>query len=314
MGSFRFRIPDPLSGERLDRIVAARVEGLSRTAARKLIAEGRVRVQGHAMEPDSRPKAGLEVEGTLPDPPPQTLAPESFNLDVLYEDDYLMVIDKPSGLSVHPGAGRREGTLVNQLLGSGRTLSAVGAPERPGIVHRLDLETSGCLLVARTDQAHHGLASQFQDRSIDKEYRALVWGNVARSKGRIEAPIGRHPVHRTRMAVRQRTGRAAVTQYTVVAKAAGLSWLALRPLTGRTHQIRVHMASLGHPVAGDPVYGRCPKNPPDAAVRALEHCPRLVLHASRLAFDHPVHHRRLEVESPLPIDIANLLVHLGITN
>ena len=314
MGSIRFRIPDPLGGERLDRIVAASVEGLSRTAARKLIAEGRILVQGNRMEPDSRPKAGLEVEGTLPEPPPRTLAPESFDLDILYEDDHLMVIDKPSGVSVHPGAGRREGTLVNQLLGSGRALSTVGGPERPGIVHRLDLETSGCLLVACTDQAHHGLAAQFQSRTIDKEYRALVWGNLARSSGRIDAPIGRHPVHRTRMAVRQRTGRAAVTQYTVVARAPGVSWLALRLLTGRTHQIRVHMASLGHPVAGDPVYGRRPGNSPPAAVRALEHCPRLVLHASRLAFDHPVHHRRLEVESPLPDDIANLLVHLGITN
>ncbi len=314
MGSFRFHIPDLLGGERLDRILAARVEGLSRSAARKLIAEGRVLVQGRPMEPDSRPKAGLEVEGTLPDPPAHTLVAESFHLDILYEDDHLMVIDKPSGLSVHPGAGRREGTLVNKLLGSGRTLSAVGAPERPGIVHRLDLDTSGCLLVARTDQAHHGLAAQFQGRSIDKEYRALVWGNLARGKGRIEAPIGRHPVHRTRMAVRQRTGRAAVTEYTVLARAPGVSWLAVRLLTGRTHQIRVHMASLGHPVAGDPVYGRCPRNAPPAAVRALEKCPRLVLHASRLSFEHPVYSRHLEVESPLPPDIANLLVHLGIAD
>jgi 23S rRNA pseudouridine1911/1915/1917 synthase len=314
MGSFRFRIPEELGGERLDRIVAANVEGLSRTTARRLITEGRVLVQGHEAEPDSRPRAGLEVEGTLPAPPPDTLSPEAFTLGVLYEDEHLMVVDKPSGTSVHPGAGRRSGTVVNQLLGSGRILSSVGAPERPGIVHRLDLETSGCLLIALSDVAHHHLAAQFQSRSVEKEYRALVWGHVARSRARIELPIGRHPVHRTRMAVRQRTGRAAVTDYQVITKGPGVSWLALELLTGRTHQIRVHMASLGHPVVGDDVYGRQPRKVPEGTLIAQQQCPRLMLHATRLVFTHPVDRRRLEAHSPLPPDMAGLLVRLGITD
>ena len=313
MPGFSFRIPEALAGERLDRIVAASVPGLSRTAAGRLIREGHIRVDGCPAEPDSRPRAGLQVEGTIPAAPPGDLAPEPFTVPVLYEDDQVLVIDKPAGLTVHPGAGRRTGTLVHQLLGSGRSLSSVGAPVRPGIVHRLDRETSGCLLIARTDAAHHALAAQFRRRQVEKEYRALVWGVPRRPRGRVEAPVGRHPVHRTLMSTRSRSGRSAVTEYRVLSSAAGVSWLALDLKTGRTHQIRVHLASLGHPVVGDALYGgrRRGSAPVEEALRG---CPRLMLHARRLTFTHPGSGLRVEVEAPLPEAVSRLLAALGLTD
>ncbi|MGH2628041.1 MAG: RluA family pseudouridine synthase, partial [Anaerolineales bacterium] len=204
--------------------------------------------------------------------------------------------------------------LVHQLLGSGRTLSSVGAPERPGIVHRLDRDTSGCLLVARTDAAHHALASQFSQRSVLKEYRALVWGCPRRPRGRIEAPIGRHPVHRTLMSARPRAGRPAVTEYEVIACESGLAWLRVVLRTGRTHQIRVHLASIGHPVVGDPLYGDRPRSVGARVEEALLDCPRLTLHALRLGFDHPADGRRIEVEAPLPAEMARLLTVLGLAD
>jgi len=230
---------------------------------------------------------------------------------ILYEDDQLLILDKPAGLTVHPGAGRRQGTLVHQLLGSGRSLSSIGGPERPGIVHRLDRDTSGCLVVARTDAAHHALAAQFRTRRVEKEYRALVWGVPRRPRGRLEAPIGRHPVHRTLMSTRSRAGRAALTEYQVLSSGSGVAWLALMLRTGRTHQIRVHLADLGHPVVGDPLYGRGAV--PASAAAALRACPRLILHARRLAFEHPLEGRRIEVTAPLPAAIEALLAALGLS-
>jgi 23S rRNA pseudouridine1911/1915/1917 synthase len=268
-------------------------------------------VDGRPAQPDTRPRAGVEVEGLIPEPQPADLAPEPFAVPVLYEDDQVLVVDKPAGLTVHPGAGRRTGTLVHQLLGRGRALSSVGAPARPGIVHRLDRETSGCLLIARTDAAHHALAAQFRRRQVEKEYRALVWGAPRRPCARIEAPVGRHPVHRTLMSTRSRSGRAAVTEYRVLSSAAGVSWLALDLKTGRTHQIRVHLASIGHPVVGDALYGGRRRGS-GAAEEALRDCPRLILHARRLAFTQPASGQRLEVEAPLPEDISRLLAALGL--
>ena len=312
MAEFDFLVAAAQAGLRLDRILADSVEGLSRTAARRLIVEGRVRVDGRALEPDSRPPAGARVAGTLPAPALQTLVPESFNVGILYEDEHLLVLDKPSGLTVHPGAGRRTGTLVHQLLGSGRSLSSIGAPERPGIVHRLDRETSGCLLVARTDAAHHALAAQFRGRSVVKIYRALVWGSPRRPRGRIEAPIGRHPVRRTLMAVRPRAGRPALTEYEVLCGAPGVAWLGVRLKTGRTHQIRVHLSSIGHPVVGDTLYGGRSRSIPAGTREALNACPRLILHALRLEFDHPADNRRIGIEAPLPFEIQRLFSALAL--
>ncbi|MEE9219091.1 MAG: RluA family pseudouridine synthase [Acidobacteriota bacterium] len=312
MGGFRFRVPDSLAGERLDRIVASSVEGLSRTLARRLIEQGRVHVEGRSVEPDSRPPLGAQVEGSLPPPVASELIAEPFTLDVLYEDAHLLVIDKPSGLSVHPGAGRRSATLVNQLLGSGRNLSRVGAPERPGIVHRLDRETSGCLVVALSDVAHHALAAQFQRRRVDKEYRALVRGVLARPHGRVELPIGRHPVQRTRMSVQSRTGRAALTEYRVLDSGRGMSWLAIDLRTGRTHQIRVHLTSLGHPIIGDSVYGRPRRRICAEPLRGIGPPGRLMLHAYRVAFQHPLGSHRIEVRSPLPPDMVHYLTLSGL--
>jgi 23S rRNA pseudouridine1911/1915/1917 synthase len=313
-GSFDFRVPAELAGQRFDKILAECVEGLSRSAARRLIQQGRVRADGRHFDPDGRPPAGARIEGSLPPPPAHTLVPEPFNVTVLLEDEHLLVLDKPAGLTVHPGAGRRTGTLVHQLLGSGRALSSVGAPERPGIVHRLDRDTSGCLLVARTDAAHHALAAQFRKRSVLKEYRALVWGRPRRPRARIETPIGRHPVHRTLMSVRPRAGRPAVTEYEVIACGSGLAWLRVDLRTGRTHQIRVHLASAGHAVVGDPLYGAQPRGAGPPADAALLDCPRLVLHALRLGFDHPADGRRIEVEAPLPDEIVRLLAALGLAD
>jgi 23S rRNA pseudouridine1911/1915/1917 synthase len=309
---FRFRVPDDLAGERLDRIVALRVEGLSRSAARRLIDAGRVRVDGRAMEADDRPTAGAQVEGELAAPPPSALIPEPFRVPVLYEDEHLLVLDKPAGLTVHPGAGRRIGTLVHQLLSSGRSLSAVGAPDRPGIVHRLDRETSGCLVVARSDAAHHALAARFRGREVVKEYRALVCGVPRRPRGRIETPVGRHPQRRILMSTRSRAGRPALTEYRVLGSSQGLAWLSLEIKTGRTHQIRVHLSSIGHPVVGDRLYGGRPPAVPAQARAALGQHPRLMLHALRLEFEHPLRRGRVEVEAPLPPEITAALDALGI--
>jgi 23S rRNA pseudouridine1911/1915/1917 synthase len=309
---FHFRVPEALGGQRLDRIVALRVAGLSRTAARRLIEAGQVRVDGRSMEADDRPAAGARVEGEIVVPPASTLAAEPFQVPILYEDEFLMVLDKPAGLTVHPGAGRRTGTLVHQLLGSGRSLSAIGAPERPGIVHRLDRETSGCLVVARTDAAHHALAARFRGREVVKEYRALVCGAPRRPRGRIEAPVGRHPQRRTLMSTRSRAGRPALTEYRVLASSRGLAWLGVDLRTGRTHQIRVHLSSIGHPVVGDRLYGGRPPAVPAQSRAALGEHPRLMLHALRLAFDHPLRPGRIEVVAPLPAEIAAALNALGI--
>jgi 23S rRNA pseudouridine1911/1915/1917 synthase len=312
LSAFRFRVPEALAGQRLDRLVALQVPRLSRTAARRLIEAGRVRVDGLRMEADDRPAAGAEVEGQVAETAPAALAPEPFRVPVLYEDEHLLVIDKPAGLTVHPGAGRRTGTLVHQLLGSGRTLSGVGAPDRPGIVHRLDRETSGCLAVARTDAAHHALAARFRSREVIKEYRALVCGSPRRPRGRIEAPIGRHPQRRTLMSTRTRAGRPALTEYRVLGAARGLAWLALDLKTGRTHQIRVHLASIGHPVVGDRLYGGTGGALPAQARAALGERPRLMLHALRLAFEHPLQPGLVEARAPLPPEIAAALEALDI--
>ena len=239
----------------------------------------------------------VEVEPA--DLTPLRATPENLPLEILYEDGDVIAINKPAGLVVHAGAGVHSGTLVNALLHHFQTLSTLGGETRPGIVHRLDRNTSGVILVARTDAAHRNLAAQFSGRKVEKTYLALVHGKLKQDRGRITAPITRDPVRRTRMTSRLGTGRSALTEYTVLRRFSKFTLLELRIGTGRTHQIRVHLANAGHPVAGDKLYG--------APARELD---RFFLHAHRIRFDSPSTGGRVTVESPLPEDLAQWMAEL----
>ncbi len=264
----------------------------SRARFQSLIEAGQVRLEGKPSRASVRLKAGQDVEVEIPDPEPAAPAAEAIPLSVVFEDPRLIVLDKPAGLVVHPGAGTRSGTLVNALLHHVQDLSGIGGVLRPGIVHRLDRGTSGLLVVAKDDEAHRALSRQFAGRSVEKEYLALVVGVPARREGTIDAPIARHPVQRQRMTVRE-GGRAARSDYRVVEALRGAALVRVRIHTGRTHQIRVHLRSIGHPVAADPTYGG----------KALGGLDRPALHAARLAFTHPATGERLVFESPLPADM-----------
>ena len=269
-------------------------------------------MDGQAARASARVKPGQTVTVTVPAPVPAVPQPEDIPLRVLHEDPHLLVLDKPAGLVVHPGAGTASGTLVNALLHRVKDLSGVGGVLRPGIVHRLDRGTSGLMVVAKDDATHQALARQFASRTVEKEYLAVVLGRPRRPSGTVDAAIGRDPVHRKRMSVRAPHGRAARTTWTVAETLDGAALLRVRIHTGRTHQIRVHLASVGHPVAGDTVYGgrklaAGASTRLREAVAALE---RPALHAARLTFVHPADGRRLQLESPLPDDLVRLLAQL----
>jgi 23S rRNA pseudouridine1911/1915/1917 synthase len=293
---------------RLDRYLQQRLPDQSRAAIQRLIQGGHVLLAGKPARPSARVHPGDPIAIEFPDAPPETLVPEAIPLQIVHQDPAFLVVSKPAGLVVHPGAGRRTGTLVHALLGLGGNLSSAGGSSRPGIVHRLDRETSGLLVVARDDAAHRNLAAQFEARTVVKIYDAVVWGRPAPSRGRIEAPLGRHPVARTRMAVRA-GGRSAITQYVSMESLGAFTRLEVRILTGRTHQIRVHLKHLGHPIVGDREYGGARyASVRDPALRlALEHFDRLALHARRLEFQHPRSGEPLRFEAPLPADFAGLL-------
>ncbi len=252
--------------------------------------------------PSRQVRAGQQVEVTLPEPVPAQPRPEALPLSIVYEDSRLLVLDKPAGIVVHPGAGTPSGTLVNALLHHVRDLSGVGGVLRPGIVHRLDRGTSGLLVVAKDDAAHRALSQQFATRSVEKHYLALVLGVPARREGTVDRPIGRHRIERRRMAVRE-GGRPARSSYSLQEAFEGAALLRVRIHSGRTHQIRVHLASIGHPVAGDALYGGRRR----ATAAALSLLDRPALHAAGLAFDHPADGRRLRFESPLPADLEQVV-------
>jgi 23S rRNA pseudouridine1911/1915/1917 synthase len=304
-----FKVEGSEAGARLDVWLARRLSDLSRARVQALMAEGAVRLDGKAARPSLRVRGGEEVTVEIPEAAPPSVAAEDVPLAVVYEDRSLLVVDKPAGMTVHPGAGRPAGTLVNALLHHVRDLSGVGGVLRPGIVHRLDRGTSGLMVVAKDDETHRALAAQFASRSVEKEYLAIVHGVPRRREGVIEAAIGRDPVHRQKMSVRAPRGRAARSRYTVVEALDGAALLRVRIHTGRTHQIRVHLASLGHPVAGDATYGgrRAPSSRGPAAREALAGLDRPALHAARLAFTHPASAERMGFESPLPEDLDRLL-------
>ncbi len=314
----RLTAPAEAAGQRLDQFVAAAAH-LSRATAQKLLHAGAVTVEGRPAAASHKLRPGEQVVITLPPPEPSHLAPEPIPLDILYEDEDLLVVNKPRGLVVHPGAGRRSGTLVNALLGAVGDLSGIGGTLRPGIVHRLDKDTSGLLLVAKNDLAHLSLAGQIERREVERRYLALVWGVPAQDHFTIEAPIGRHPTERTRMAVLEgeRGGRrrAASTEVWVREPLGCAALVECKLATGRTHQIRVHMAHAGHPVLGDPTYGSRRNRQlvellgPESR-RWLAALGGQALHAYRLAFTHPRSGLRITLETPIPEPMQQLLFAL----
>lgn len=310
----QFHVPPELDRQRLDRVLAALVPGLSRSQLQRLIGEGRVSVERGgpprplAARPNLRVRRGDAVTVVVPEPAPATAAPEEIPIEVLYQDADLAVVNKPAGLVVHPGAGHGSGTLVNALLHHLADLSGVGGALRPGIVHRLDKGTSGAMVVAKTDAAHHELARQFHDREVEKEYIALVWG-VVHAGRRIDAAIGRDPAHRRKMSARARLARTAVTRITRARHLPGLTLCQVAIHTGRTHQIRAHLSGIGHPIVGDALYGGVRRRVP-ADIRAVQRLDRPFLHAVRLAFTHPRDHRRMEFIAPLADDLRAVLEDL----
>jgi len=280
------------------------------------MADGHVLVNGRRVKQNHRATADDRVTVILPDPVPTSIRPEDIPLDVLFEDGHLLVVNKPAGMSVHPAGPRRTGTLVNALLAHCRQLSGVNGRLRPGIVHRLDMDTTGLLVVAKDDRAHAGIAKQFEARTVARRYEAVVWGCPRPAEGRVEAPIGRHRADRKRMAV-QRGGRYAATRYVVRTTYEYLSLLRVRLETGRTHQIRVHMSHVGHPVLGDAVYagrekrlaGISPAYRPGAR-RLLGIAKRQMLHACTLGFVHPISGDRLRFSSQPPEDMQAVLTEL----
>ena len=278
-------------GERADALLARLVPGLTRSAAQRLLERGAVTLDGKPMRKNDKPVPGQVLELRLPDPEPIDLVPQDIPLDVVYEDGDVIVVNKPVGLVVHPAPGHPDGTLVNALLHHcGASLSGINGELRPGIVHRIDRDTSGLIIAAKNDKAHLALAAQLQDHSLARTYEAVVVGNLREDSGTVDAPIDRHPVDRKKMAIRK-GGREALTHWSVLARYPGYTHVECRLETGRTHQIRVHLASIGHPLLGDTVYG-LKKPVPGLAGQCL--------HARRLRFVHPSTGETLELECPLP--------------
>jgi 23S rRNA pseudouridine1911/1915/1917 synthase len=282
---------------RLDLFLARELTQFSRSRLQQLIRNGFVSLNGERARPRDRVRAGDRIRVSEPLPEKTDNQPEAISLDILFEDDDLVVINKPAGLVVHPGAGHREHTLVNALLHHCPNLSGVGGKERPGIVHRLDKETSGCLVVAKNDETHRNLSAQFAARTVEKIYLALVAGKLRKKIGSIDAAITRHPVHRQRMTAISARGRAARTDYRVVAESGQASLLECELHSGRTHQIRVHLQHLGHPVLGDKVY----------AARLAKDFPRQMLHAWKLGFRHPRTDEAKKFEATMPEDFASTM-------
>ncbi|MEY2527337.1 MAG: rRNA synthase [Verrucomicrobiota bacterium] len=293
-------VPKQAAGLRLDRFLAGELSQFSRSRIQQLIRAGQVKLNGKEARPRDLVRTNDDVDLTEPPPDKIDIQPENIPLDVLFEDDDLVVINKPAGMVVHPGAGHGEHTLVNALLHHCRTLAGIGGKERPGIVHRLDKDTSGCIVVAKNDETHRELSAQFAARTVEKIYLALVAGKLRKSSGVIEEKIGRHPVDRQRMSVASARGRSARTEYRTVRSGDGMSLIECKLHSGRTHQIRVHLHHLGHPVLGDKVYGPKP----------ARNFSRQMLHAWKLGFRHPCGGEWKRFEAPLPEDFEQALAKL----
>jgi len=300
-------------GKRVDLALVRQGISLSRTQIQRLIKEGLIRVNQSLVKPHYKLRPGDQIEVSIPPPPEPRTEPEPIPLDIIYEDESVIVLNKPWGLVVHPGAGNRTGTLVNALLWHCPALVNMGNKERPGIVHRLDKDTSGIMVVAKDDHSYLHLARQWQRRSIRREYTALVKGELATDKGEIDMPIGRHPIQRKKMHPDRARGKPAVTQYRVMERFPGFTLLNVTLKTGRTHQIRVHMAYIRHPVVGDGVYGRRSSlsSYPQVLQEALKGLKGQALHASLLGFVHPRTEQYLEFRAPLPEEFRHLLACLS---
>ena len=299
-------IEHTLPAERLDSFLRDRFPAVSRGAIQRLIEEGHIKVNGRTVKPTHSPRAGEQVEVHWPEAAPAKAQPEDMPLDILHEDDALLVLNKPPGLVVHPAAGHEQHTLVNALLHHcAGQLSGIGGVARPGIVHRLDKETSGCLVVAKNDETHLALSTQFATRKVEKIYQAIVCGEMPRDRGEIRAAIARHPSHRKRMAVDDDAGRAARTTYRVLERLREATLAEVIIHTGRTHQIRVHFQFIGFPLVGDATYG----NRQNQRLTELTHytAPRQMLHAGQLSFTHPRTAKRMSFTAPLPEDFLDAL-------
>lgn len=305
MSTVELEVGPEQAGERLDRYLAATLPDQSRSRVQRLIEEGHVVVAGRAARANLPVKPGDRITVSIPAPVSATPEAEAIDLPVLYQDPDVVVIDKPAGMVVHPAAGHASGTVVNALLHQIPDLSGIGGELRPGIVHRLDKGTSGVMVVAKNDRAHESLARQFHDREVDKEYVALVWG-VVQAGRRIDLPIGRDPLNRQKMSARARRARSAVTRVTRAHHLKGVTLCQVAIATGRTHQIRVHLSAISHPIVGDAEYGGLRRRVP-GDLRPVLRLERPFLHAYRLTFTHPSDGRRLTFEAPLPPDLRSVL-------
>ena len=306
------KVEKSLPSERLDTFLRRQFPAVSRVALQRLMEAGHIRVNGRTVKPTHAPRAGEAIEIHWPEATPATAQPEDIPFDVLFEDRSLLVLNKPAGLVVHPAAGHEEHTLVNALLHHcGDELSGIGGVARPGIVHRLDKDTSGCLVVAKNDETHVALSAQFAGRKVKKIYNAIVCGELARQAGEIHAAIARHPSHRKRMAVRDdHSGRDAHTSWHVLKRLNAATLVEAQLHTGRTHQIRVHFQFLGHPLAGDATYG-ARQNRRLTELTGYEP-PRVLLHARALSFIHPRTEKEMRFEAPLPRDFQKALKSLAV--
>ena len=304
---------------RLDAVVAAHLPDCSRSLAASLIGDQQILVDNLPKKPGYRVKSGEQITARIPDPEPVEYKPEPIPLDILYQDSDLVVLNKQAGIVVHPAPGHSSGTLVNALLYHCPDLEGIGGEIRPGIVHRLDKDTSGAMVAAKNASALEALAKQFKDRSVHKKYLALVYGELAKNTGVIDLPIGRHPVHRKQMSTTTRKGRHAVTSWKVLERFQDITLIELILQTGRTHQIRVHCATIDHPIIGDPTYGprkqlknfnNMTERLPAAITDQLKTVHRQMLHAWQLEFHHPRTNERMSFKAPMPADMADLLAKL----